>query len=121
MSDLIRIFVIGLMLSLTIQTVAHAKPNIFDLYEYENKVRAASETPQEHPWLRSKIKAIDRVRGQIRFTHVPAASLGMPAMTMTLGVSNGLDLSALGVSDTIDIRIAKQNGRIEIIEIRRQR
>ena len=119
MSDLIRIFVIGL--SLTIQPVANAKPNIFDLYEYENKVRAASATPQEHPWLRSKIKAIDRMRRQIRFTHVPAASLGMSAMTMTLGVSNGMDLSALGLNDTIDIRIAKQNGRIEIIEIRGQR
>ena len=116
-----RAFIFGLASILSAQNASAAKPTVFDFYEYVQRRKAASETPNEEPWIPGEIRALDRGKRQIRVTHSPAPAFGMPIMTMTLDVVDKVDLKALRIGDQVDIRIGKIDGQIEVIDIRRLR
>lgn len=113
-----RAFILALATSLGTQNAVAAKPTIFDFYEYVQRRKAVSDAPHEEPWISVKVRAIDRARRQIRITHVPAPSAGMPAMTMTLDVAEDLDISLRKVGDVIDVRVGMRNGRLFVTDIR---
>ena len=113
-----RRFILGLALSVGAQKEAAAKPSIFDFYEYVQKLKASSDKPNEPPWIPAMVRIVDRTRRQIRIMHVPAPSVGMPAMTMMLHVAETVDLAVPKVGRWVDIKIAKRNDRIESIELR---
>ncbi len=113
-----RAFIFGLALTLGGRNAFAGRPTTFDFYEYVRKLRAASDKPHEEPWIPAKVRSIDRANRQIRITHVPAPSVGMPAMTMTLGIAEGLDISARRAGDAIEVRVDMRNRRLVVTDIR---
>lgn len=113
-----RTFIVGLVLTAASENALAAKPTIFDFYEYQRKLRDASPTPHEHPWIPATVEGIDRARKEVTIYHVPAPSSGMPAMTMTFGIAEGVHLNMVKIGSSVDIQIDKHNGLIKIIDIR---
>lgn len=115
-----RAFIFGLALTFGGRSAFAGRPTTFDFYEYVRKLKEASDKPDEEPWISAKVRNIDRVNRQIRITHVPAPSVGMPAMTMTLGIVEGLDISAPRGGDVIDIKVGKRDGDLVVTEFVRR-
>ena len=113
-----RAFFFGLTSILVAQRPAAAKPTIFDFYDYVRRLKAASDQPHEEPWISARVRAVDRVRRQIRVMHLPASAFKMPAMTMTLLTADTVDLAVPKIGEWIEMRIAKRKDRIEIVDLR---
>jgi|APMI01.1.fsa_nt_gi Cu/Ag efflux protein CusF len=111
-------------LALTLASVAPAyagRPTVFDFMEYERRMREQSPTPHLHPWLAARIKSVSLSKRQIVFVHVPDASAGMPAMTMTLAVARNVSLSGIRAGGLVDVQIDSHGGKVWIIGLKQRR
>ena len=96
------------------------RPTVFDVMEYQRKLREASPTPHLHPWLTATIRSVSMSKRRLTVVHAPDASAGMPIMTMTLGAARNVSLGEFRAGDSVDVQIDSHDGRLWIIGLRRR-
>lgn len=79
----------------------------------EQQIRAGRSTS-----FRGTVRAINRQRGEVTFSHEPIASVGMPAMTMTLKVPDANVLAHLHVGGQVEIDARGTGGVPALISIK---
>jgi Cu/Ag efflux protein CusF len=94
---------------------AMAQANGTDWLNRMERMRPVQANSQQ-PWVSAQVKSANLRSGKITVTHAAIGNIGMPAMTMTVGVAPA-HFAAVKKGDQISIQLAKR-GAWQVVSYR---
>lgn len=99
-------------------TPALAHRDMTDWLQMMEKLRQQQPNPQERPWVNARVDRVNEAAQSVTVSHGPIKSVGMPAMSMTFGVTDPSRLSALNKGQRVDIQVENFDGVGKIVNVR---
>lgn len=99
-------------------TPAFAHTNMTDWLRMMEKLRQQQPNPQETPWISARVVKVNAAEQSITISHGAITSVGMPAMSMTFGVTDSSRLSTLKKGQRVDIQVENVGGVGKIVNFR---
>lgn len=116
-SRIIIVLSIALALAGGAPALAH-NVNMTDWLRMIEKLRLRQPDPQQTPWLKARVVKVDAAAQSVTISHDAIRSVGMPAMTMTFGVTDPSRLAALKKGQRVDIQVENVDGTGKIVSLR---
>lgn len=107
-----------LALSFAGATPAFAHTNMTDWLRMMEKLRQQQPNPQETPWVSARVVKVNAAVQSVTISHGAIRSVGMPAMSMTFGVTDTSRLSTLKKGQRVDIQVENFGGVGKIVNFR---
>lgn len=102
--------VLAFALALAGGAPAFAHKDMTDWLSMMEKLRKQQPNPQETPWVNARIVKVNAAAQSVTISHGAIKSIGMPAMSMTFGVTDTSRLSTLKKGQRVDIQVENSAG-----------
>jgi Cu/Ag efflux protein CusF len=110
--------VFAIALALAAATPALAHKDMTDWLVMMEKLRQQQPNPQETPWVSARVVKVNGAAQSVTVSHGAIKSVGMPAMTMTFGVTDPSRLPTLKRGQRVDIQVENVGGAGKIVNFR---
>lgn len=81
-----------------------------DMTDWLSMMDKQQPNPQETPWVNARIVKVNAAAQSVTISHGAIKSIGMPAMSMTFGVTDTSRLSTLKKGQRVDIQVENSAG-----------